>query len=107
MGMSDEILNAYLEGQKELIEFEDLDGDNCLVSLPRHFSAHTRVDLTASCFSEDQFVLTDQRQTISELRDAGVPVGPTVLERLKQIIRVWEIDLVGVNLIVTCRRHEL
>jgi hypothetical protein len=78
-----------------------------VVSLPRYFSAHARVELTVSRLSKDQFVLTDQGQTVGELRDSGVPVGPTVLEKLKQIIRIWKVDLVGVNLIMTCRRREL
>jgi hypothetical protein len=107
MSIKADILNAYLNGQKQLIEFEELDRDNCVVSLPRHFSAHTRVELTVSRLSKNQFLLTDQGQTITELRDAGIPVGTTMLERLKEIIRIWKIELVGVNLVRTCRHREL
>jgi hypothetical protein len=107
MNLVTDILTAYLDGQKKLIEFEELDKNNCLVSLPRHFSAHTRVELTISRLSNDQFLLTDQGQTVSELKDAGVPVGPAVLERLSALIRIWKVDLVGVNLVKTVRHRDL
>ena len=107
MSITEDVLTTYLEAQKQLIEFEELDKDNCVVSLPRHFSAHTRVELLVSRLSPDQFVLTDQGQTIGELKDAGVPVGRTLLERAKKLIRIWRVALDGIALVRTCRYNEL
>ncbi len=107
MNIIADVLTTYLDAQKRLIEFEEIDKDNCAVSLPRHYSAHTRVEVVVSRLSKDQFVLTDQGQTISELKDAGVHVGSAVIDRLKELIRIWRVDLVGVSLIRTCRHREL
>jgi hypothetical protein len=99
MSMTTDILTTYLNAQKQLIEFEDIDKTNCLVSLPRHFSAHTRVEIAITRLSQNQFALTDQRQTLGELKDAGVPVGSRLLDRVKEIIRIWKKDLVGITLV--------
>lgn len=107
MSITADVLTAYLEAQKQLIEFEELDADNCVVSLPLHYSAHTRVEFMVSHLSGDQFVLTDQGQTIGELKDAGVPVGRKLLERVRNLIRIWRIDLDGIALVKTCRYRDL
>ncbi|PYS20856.1 MAG: hypothetical protein DMF72_19470 [Acidobacteria bacterium] len=107
MSMITDILATYLDAQKQLIEFEEVDKNNCLVSLPLHFSAHTRIELAIAQVSKNQFALTDQGQTITELKDAGVPVGSRLLERIKDIIQIWKVELVGVALFRTCNRREL
>jgi hypothetical protein len=105
--MITDILAAYLDAQKQLIEFEEIDKDNCLVSLPLHFSAHTRVELAITRLSKNQFALSDQGQTLSELKDAGVPVGKRLLDRIKDIIRIWKVELVGMTLFRPCKQREL
>lgn len=107
MSMITDILASYLAAQKKLLEFEEVDKNNCLVSLPLHFSAHTRIELAIAQVSKNQFALTDQGQTITELKDAGVPVGSRLLERIKDIIQIWRVELVGVALFRTCKRREL
>lgn len=107
MSMVTDILATYLDAQKQLIEFEEIDNNNCLVSLPLHFSAHTRVELAITRLSQNQFALTDQGQTLSELKDAGIPVGKRLLDRIREIIRIWKVELVGVTLFRTCNQREL
>jgi hypothetical protein len=107
MSVATEVLDAYINSQKELIQFEDVDKDNCLMSLPLHYSAHTRVEIAITRISKNQFLLTDQGQTLSELKDAGHPVGSRLFDRVREIIRIWRIDLDGVSLVKTCRRKEL
>ena len=107
MSITTQVLDAYLRAQKKLIEFEDLDKNNCRVSLPLHYSAHARVELAITQLSKDQFLLTDQGQTVTELRNAGHATGSRVLERLKEIIRIWNVDLKGVSLVRMCSRKDL
>jgi hypothetical protein len=107
MSISTEVLDAYVNAQRELIQFEDVDKDNCVVSLPLHYSAHTRVELSVTRISKDRFLLTDQGQTLSELKDSGHPVGSRLYDRVQEIVRIWRIDLDGVSLVKMCRRKEL
>lgn len=107
MSISTEVLDAYINAQRELIQFEDVDKDNCVISLPLHYSAHTRVELAISRISKNQFLLTDQGQTLSELKNAGHPVGSRLFDRIREIVRIWRIDLDGVTLVKMCRRKDL
>jgi hypothetical protein len=107
MSMITDVLATYLDAQKRLIEFEEIDKNNCLVSLPLHFSAHTRVELAITRVSRHQFALTDQGQTLGELKDAGIPVGKRLLDRIREIIRIWKVELVGITLFRTCKQREL
>jgi hypothetical protein len=70
MSIAAEVLDAYISAQRELIEFEDIDKSNCLVSLPLHHSAHTRVEVAITRLSKNRFLLTDQGQMLVELKDA-------------------------------------
>ena len=107
MSITTQVLDAYLRAQKKLIEFEDVDRNNCRVSLPLHYSAHARVELAITQLSRDHFLLTDEGQTVTELRNAGHATGTRVLERLREIIRVWNVDLDGVSLVRMCTRKDL
>lgn len=107
MSITTQVLDAYLKAQKKLIEFEDLDKNNCRVSLPLHFSAHQRVELAITQLSKDQFLLTDEGQTVTELRNAGHATGSRVLDHLREIVRIWNVDLDGVTLVRMCARKEL
>ena len=90
------------QGSKKLIEFADLDKSNCRVYLPLHFSAHARVELAVTQLSRDQYLLTDQGLTVTELKNASHAVGSRVLERMREIIRIWNVDLDGVSLVRMC-----
>jgi Domain of unknown function DUF1828 len=107
MSLSTEVLDAYINAQKELIEFEEIDQSNCVMSLPLHYSAHTRVELVVSKIANNQFLLTDQGQTLSELKDAGHPIGSRLLERVREIIRIWRVNLDGVSLVRMCKHKDL
>lgn len=107
MSIITQVLDAYLRAQKKLIEFEDVDKNNCRVSLPLHYSAHQRVEVAITQLSKDHFLLTDEGQTVTELRNAGHATGPRVLERLKETIRIWNVDLDGVSLVRMCGRKDL
>jgi hypothetical protein len=107
MSITTQVLDAYLRAQKKLIEFEDVDKNNCRVSLPLHYSAHARVELAITQLSKDQFLLTDQGLTVTELRNAGHATGSRVLDHLKEIIRIWNVDLDGVSLVRICSRKDL
>ncbi len=107
MSITTQVLDAYLRAQKGLIEFEDLDANNCRVSLPLHYSAHARVELAITKLSRDQFLLTDEGQTVAELRNAGHATGSRVLERLREIIRIFKVDLDGISLVRMCNRKDL
>ena len=107
MSISTEVLDAYVNAQRDLIEFEEIDKDNCRMSLPLHYSAHTRVELAISRISKNQFLLTDEGQTLSELKNAGHPVGSRLFDRIREIVRIWRIDLDGVSLVKMCRRKDL
>jgi len=107
MSITTQVLDAYLRAQKKLIEFEDIDKNNCRVSLPLHYSAHARVELAVTQLSRDQFLLTDEGQTVTELRNAGHATGSRILDHLKDVIRIWNVDLDGVSLVRMCSRKDL
>src|ERR1700752_687988 len=107
MSISTEVLDAYIDAQRELIQFEDVDRDNCVMSLPLHYSAHTRVEIAITRIAQNQFLLTDQGQTLSELKDSGHPIGSRFFDRVREIARIFRIDLDGVSLVRMCRRKEL
>jgi hypothetical protein len=107
MSISSEVLDAYIKAQKKLIEFEDVDKNNCLISLPLHYSAHTRIEIAVTKIAKDQYLLTDQGQTLSELKDSGHPTGSRLLDRVREIIRIWQVDLDGISLVRMCNRKDL
>lgn len=107
MSITEVVLNAYIKAQQKTIEFEDVDKNNCRVSLPLHYSAHTRVELAITKISRDQFLLTDEGQTITELRNAGHPTGSRTLDRVSDIVRIWQVSLDGISLVRMCTRKDL
>jgi Domain of unknown function DUF1828 len=107
MSISTEVLDAYIKAQKKLIEFEDLDKNSCLVSLPLHYSAHTRIEIAITKISKDQYLLTDQGQTLTELKDSGHPTGSRLLDRVREIVRIWQVDLDGISLVRMCSHKDL
>lgn len=107
MSISAEVLDAYINAQKELIEFEDVDRHNCIVSLPLHYSAHTRIEIAITQISANRFLLTDQGQTLTELKDSGHPIGSRLMDRVQDIIRIWRVDLDGISLVRMCNRKDL
>lgn len=107
MSITEVVLNAYIKAQQKTIEFEDVDKNNCRVSLPLHYSAHTRVELAITKISKDQFLLTDEGQTITELRNAGHPTGSRTLDRVSEIVRIWQVTLDGISLVRMCSRKDL
>lgn len=107
MSITEVVLDAYIKAQQKTIEFEDIDDNNCRVSLPLHYSAHTRVEVAVTRISKDQFLITDQGQTITELRNAGHPTGSRVLDRVSEIVRIWQVTLDGISLLRMCSRKDL
>jgi hypothetical protein len=107
MSIGEEIIAKYLKSQHNLLRFENVGQDSCLLSLPLNFTAHTRVELAVTRLSSDQYILTDQGQTLGELHDAGYAINAKLLERLKQIIKVWQVELAGVTLTRTTKEKDL
>ena len=107
MNIGAEIIEKYLKSQRDLIRFENMGRDSCLLSLPMRFSAHTRVELVVTRLTDNQYILTDQGQTLSELRDAGYGVNAKLLDRIRAIIKVWRVELVGVTLTRTVNGEDV
>jgi hypothetical protein len=107
MSLIDEVLTMYIDAQRTLIEFESVDNNSVLVSLPLRFSAYTRVELSITRVSENHFLLSDMGQTIGELKDAGYLVGHKLMGRITELTKIWNIDITGNTLVRTCTKKDL
>jgi hypothetical protein len=107
MSIGTEIVAKYLNAQRDLVKSEDLDRASCLLSLPLHYSAYTRVEIAVTKLSEKQYLLTDEGQTLTELKNAGYAIGARTLERIREMIKIWRVDLVGITLTRTCRSEDI
>jgi hypothetical protein len=107
MSIATNVLSKYFDAQKELIEIEAVDDRSAIISLPIHFSAHTRVELSVTQVTKDQFVISDMAQTIGELKDAGYRVKDTVRERIVGMVKISQLELEGNTLLRQCSAEEL
>ncbi|MBA3356453.1 MAG: DUF1828 domain-containing protein [Pyrinomonadaceae bacterium] len=107
MSIATDVLTKYFEAQKDLIDIEAVDERSAIISLPIHFSAHTRVELSVTQVTKDQFVISDMAQTIGELKDAGYQVKDTVRERIVGMVKISQLELDGNTLLRQCSAKEL
>lgn len=105
--IASDVLAKYLEAQEELIEIEAVDDRSAIISLPLHFYAHTRVELSVTLVAENLFVISDMAQTIGELKDAGYQVKNTVRERILGMVKIFQLELNGNTLLRQCTASEL
>jgi hypothetical protein len=102
-----DVLAKYLEAQKDLLAIEAIDDRSAIISLPLHFSAYTRVELSVTRVAVNQFVVSDMGQTIGELKDAGFKVGDSVRKRIGDIVEISRLRLEGNTLLRQCSGEDL
>ena len=102
-----ELKKKYFEALNGLIEIEPYETDSALISLPLHISGYTRIEFGVRRIAEDQYVLSDNAQTIGELESAGYRLNSTVREKIHSIIKLWHVELSGDALWRTCTSDEL
>lgn len=107
MSLRDEIFKDYLDAQAGLTEIEQIDENNVALSLPLHFSANTRVELSITRISENYFVISDMAQTLGELKDAGYSLGGRLKERIGNLAIVAGLKFSGNHLVRECSAKEL
>ena len=107
MSLRDEVLKGYIEAQRGLVEIEQVDETNVVLSLPLHFSANTRVEITVTKITENYFAISDMAQTIGELKDAGLAVGPKLMEKLSGLVKAAGMEFAGNHLVKKCSFAEL
>jgi hypothetical protein len=107
MNITENVLTKYFEAQKDLVAIESVDERSAIISLPLHFSAHTRVELSVTEVTKNQFVVSDMGQTIGELKDAGHNVTDKVRDRIKGIVQISSLVLDGNTLLRQCAAKQL
>jgi uncharacterized protein DUF1828 len=107
MSLALAILDKYFGAQKELVEVETIDERSVIVSLPIHFSAHTRVEVAVTKLNENQYALSDMAKVVGELEDAGHKVEGKLRERILNMIKISKVTLSGGALIRTCTEAQL
>jgi len=107
MSLDLEILTEYLEAQKELVAVESVDERTAIISLPLHFSAYTRVEISVTEITPDQYVLSDMAKTIGELKDAGFQVKDKLRQRINEMVEIQRVLISGNTLIKHCSRQDL
>src|SRR5260370_7730240 len=98
MSLQDQILTNYLDAQRGLTEIEQVDENNVVLSLPLHFSANTRVELTVTRVTDSYFVISDMAQTLGELKDAGNGLGGKLKEKILMIGKAAGLEFAGNHL---------
>src|SRR5260370_12046133 len=99
MSLQDQILTNYLDAQRGLSEIEQVDENNVVLSLPLHFSANTRVELTETRDTDSYFVISDMAQTLGELKDAGYGLGGKLKEKILIIGKPAGLEFAGNHLV--------
>src|SRR5689334_509291 len=107
MSIAEDVLKKYFEAQRDLLAIEGVDERSAIISLPLHFSANARVELSVTRVSKDQFVISDMAQTIGELKDAGYSVRDKLRERILGMVEISRLQLDGNTLIRQCSEEEL
>jgi hypothetical protein len=107
MNLRDQVFNDYIEAQRGLVEVEQTDEANVILSLPLHFSANTRVEIAVTKITDNYFAITDMAQTIGELKDAGLTVGPKLMEKLSALVKAAGMEFAGNHLLKKCSSAEL
>lgn len=107
MSIAEDVLTKYFEAQRDLLAIESVDERSAIISLPLHFSANARVELSITQVTKDQFVISDMAQTIGELKDAGYKVKDKLRERILGMIQISRLQLDGNTLIRQCSDKEL
>jgi len=102
----DEVLSKYFLTHKELIATEQVDENNIIVSFPLHFVGNHRVEVSVT-ETEGIFLLSDIGRTISELKDYGYSVSPSLLSRMTEIVKPVKVRIVNDSLIMDCRPEEV
>jgi hypothetical protein len=103
----DEILKNYFSAHKELIATEQLNDDSVMVSFPLHFVGNHRIEVAVSRASDGLFVISDVGRTISELKDYGYAVSPSLLSRMAHIAKPASVRIVSENLLMDCPESEV
>ena len=107
MKLENLILKNYLDAQKGLTEIEQVDENNVVLSLPLHFSANTRVELTITRITDDHFAISDMAQTLGELRDAGYGIGGKLKEKVEVIAKTAGLQFKGNHLVRQASSEQL
>lgn len=105
--LREQILENYLDAQRGLIEIEQVDENNVVMSLPLHFSANTRVELAVTKITDTYFAISDMAQTLGELKDAGYSIGGKLKEKVQSIARASGAEFAGNHLVKKCSAKEL
>jgi hypothetical protein len=107
MSLQDQILTNYLDAQRGLTEIEQVDENNVVLSLPLHFSANTRVELTITRVTDSYFVISDMAQTLGELKDAGYGLGGKLKEKILNLGKAAGLEFAGNHLVRKASAKEL
>jgi len=107
MSLQDQILTNYLDAQRGLTEIEQVDENNVVLSLPLHFSANTRVEVTITKVTEKYFVISDMAQTLGELKDAGYGLSGRLKEKILGIGKTAGLEFAGNHLVMKVSAEEL
>lgn len=107
MSLRDQILTNYLDAQRGLTEIEQVDENNVIVSLPLHFSANNRVELTVTRITDTYFAISDMAQTLGELKDAGYNIGGKLKEKVSGFARAAGAEFAGNHLVRKCTAKDL
>jgi hypothetical protein len=107
MSLRDQILKDYLDAQRGLTEIEQVDENNVVLSLPLHFSANTRVELSVTKITDSYFAISDMAQTLGELKDAGYGIGGKLKDKIRGIAKAGQMEFAGNHLVRKCSLAEL
>src|SRR5205814_2192546 len=98
-----DVLQNYFSAHKELIATEQISDDSVIVSFPLHFIGNHRIEVSVTKATDGIFVISDIGRTISELKDYGYAVSPSLLSRMAQIAKPASVRIVSDNLLMDCR----
>lgn len=103
---SSEVLTKYLSTHKDLIETEQVDDKNIIVSFPLHFVGNHRVEVSIT-EADGLLFLSDIGRTITELKDYGYSVSAGLMSRMVEIAKPASVRVVNENLVMNCNSDEL
>lgn len=107
MNLREQILQVYLDAHRGLIEIDQVDGDNVVLSLPLHFSANTRVELTVTRITDSLFAISDMAQTVGELKDAGYGITGHMKQKILGLAELARLEFFGNHLVRKCSFEQL
>jgi hypothetical protein len=107
MNLKERIFESYIDAQRGLTEVEQYDENNVVLSLPLHFSAHTRVELAVTRLTDTYFAISDMAQTLGELKDAGYGVSQSLKDKIELLAKSAGLKFAGNHLIRECTGKEL